>query len=83
MIGLLRRDLFSGMLLSIKNGQRMIKDGAGLIWEKKSRLNQTHHVGLWNLTKLMVKGLRKGKMLEDKLAELAKETDQDCRKKLY
>ena len=81
MIVLLRRDLFSGMLLSIKNEQQMVKYGAGLIWEKKSRLNQTHHVGLWDLAKLMVKGLRKGKMLEDKLEELAKETDQDCRKK--
>ena len=81
LILLLPRDLFPGILLSMKNGKRMVKDGAGWIWEKKSRLNQTHHIGLWDHAKLMVTILRKGKKFEDKLEELAKETDQDCRKK--
>ena len=58
----------------------MMKDGAGLAWEKRSRLNQSHHISLWDGVKLTVAFLRKGKKYEDKLKELAKETNRDCRK---
>jgi len=74
------RDLFKGYLVTLENDARMVKEGAGLIWEKRSRLNFTHHIGLWDQAKLMVTLLRKGKMFEDKLRELAKETNRDCRK---
>ena len=74
------RDLFVGQLVTMENDNRMIKEGAGLIWEKRSRLNYTHHIGLWDQAKLMVTLLRKAKQFEDKLKELAKETNRDCRK---
>ena len=77
---LLPRDLFTGQLLTMENDNRMVKEGAGLIWEKTSRLNYTHHIGLWDQAKLMVTLLRKGKMFEDKMRELAKESNRDCRK---
>ena len=76
----LPRDWFSGSLLTMKNDERMRKDGAGLAWERRSRLNQSHHIGLWDGVKLMVTILRKGKQFEDKLEEFAKETNRDCRK---
>ena len=74
------RDLFSASLLTMKNDERMIKERAGFAWERRSRLNLTHHIGLWDGVKLSVAFLRKGKKLEDKLKELAKETNRDCRK---
>ena len=80
LLPLLPRDLFTGYLVTMENDSRMVKEGAGLIWEKKSRLNYTHHIGLWDQAKLMVTLLRKGKRFEDKMRELAKETNRDCRK---
>jgi len=74
------RDYFMGQLLTMENDARMVKEGAGFLWEKRSRLNFTHHLGLWDTTKLMMAVLRKGKMFEDKLRQFAKETDRDCRK---
>jgi len=43
------RDLFIGQLITNENDKRMMKEGAGLIWEKTSRLNFTAHIGLWDL----------------------------------
>ena len=77
---MLSRDLFSGLLLTMANDKRMREDGAGLAWERRSRLNMSHHIGLWDGVKLTVTILRKGKKFEDKLEELAKETNRDCRK---
>lgn len=74
------RDLFAGQLLTMENDARMVKEGAGFLWDKRSRLNYTYHLGLWDLAKLTVTMLRKGKLFEDKLRELANETNRDCRK---
>ena len=80
LILLLSRDLFAGQLLTMENDARMVKEGAGFLWDKRSRLNYTYHLGLWDLAKLTVTMLRKGKLFEDKLRELANETNRDCRK---
>ena len=61
----------------------MMKEGAGLIWEKTSRLNMTYHIGLWDTAKLMVTLIRKGKIYEEKMEKLAKETNRDCRREKY
>ena len=29
-----------------------VKEGAGFIWEKTSRLNLTYHIGLWDQAKI-------------------------------
>ena len=72
--------MFSASLLTMKNDERMIKEGAGFAWERRSRLNLTHHIGLWDGVKLVVPFVRKGKMFEDKYKEFAKEANRDCRK---
>ena len=80
LILVLPRDLFTGQLLTMENDARMAKEGAGLLWEKRSRLNYTHHIPLWEYAKLVVTLLRKGNLFEDKLRQLAKEANRDCKK---
>jgi len=74
------RDLFIGQLITNENDKRMMKEGAGLIWEKTSRLNFTAHIGLWDLAKFTALMVRKEKLFDDKLRELSKESNRDCRK---
>ena len=51
-----------------------------MIWEKTSRLNFTAHIGLWDLAKFTALMVRKEKLFDDKLRELSKESNRDCRK---
>jgi len=72
------RDFFVSQLQSVENDNRMAKEGAGFIWEKTSRLNLLYHIGLWDQAKLMVTLARRGKLFEDTLKKLIKNSNRDC-----
>merc|ERR1712156_1027581 len=77
-IPLRSRDFFVSQLQSVENDNRMAKEGAGFIWEKTSRLNLLYHIGLWDQAKLMVTLARRGKLFEDTLKKLIKNSNRDC-----
>jgi len=72
------RDFFVSQLQSVENDNRMGKEGAGFIWEMTSRLNLMYHIGLWDQAKLMVTLARRGKLFEDTLKKLIKNSNRDC-----
>ena len=74
------RDLFAGYLATNQNTDRMIKDGAGWLWVRRSRLTYEHHLSWRCLVTAMVKLWKVKSVVEENLAMFGSEGCRDCRK---
>ena len=73
------RDFFSGMLVNLENGERMVGEGPGLLWHLRSRLTAHHHLGYLGLARLTILMWSKKELYTKNLRKFAAEDDPDCR----
>ena len=65
-------DYVKSVLKTIRNQEKLVKEGPGFSWLRSSRLTTLHHMSLLGIVKIAMFNYRYKKILNDKLEMLSK-----------
>jgi hypothetical protein len=74
------RDLFTGFLENFANDDRVAREGQGFLWQRRSRLQFTHHFSAWELSKMMWYFYKNKAQFTANLERFSKEGNVVCKK---